>query len=81
VERGQAEFDFGRSSVDSSTYKFKAQWGAEPSGTAWQYYVRTGAPGEMRPDNPKYRLRIRAWQRLPLWVTRLIGPHIVRGIP
>jgi len=35
----------------------------------------------MRPDNPRYQRRIRIWQRLPLWLTRLIGPAIVRGIP
>ena len=27
------------------------------------------------------RRRIAAWQKLPVWVTRIIGPPIVRGIP
>jgi len=81
VERGQAMFDFGRSSRDSNTYRFKKQWGAEPHPAVWQYHVRRGSVGEMRPDNPRYRRMIRVWQRLPVWFTRLLGPIVVRGIP
>jgi serine/alanine adding enzyme len=81
VQRGQAVFDFGRSTVDAGTYKFKKQWGAEPEPATWQYYLRTGSSTEMRPDNPRYQRFIRIWQRLPVGLTRLIGPPIVRGIP
>ncbi len=81
VERGQAVFDFGRSSVDSGTYRFKKQWGAQPHAAVWQYHVRRGDVGELRPDNAKYRMMIRAWQKLPVWTSKLIGPPIVRGIP
>ena len=35
----------------------------------------------MRPSNGKFQKLIQIWQRLPVWVTRLIGPRIVRGIP
>ncbi len=81
IERGQQVFDFGRSSADSNTYRFKSQWGAQPHPAVWQYYVRQGSAGDMRPDNPKLQRRIRIWQRLPVWVTRLAGPPIIRGIP
>ena len=81
VERGSTTFDFGRSSPDSGTYRFKKQWGAGPEPTTWQYYVRYGDVGAVRPDNPKYQRRIAAWRKLPVWVTRLVGPTIVRGIP
>lgn len=81
VERGQKLFDFGRSSQDSSSHHFKTQWGAEPSPANWQYHVRAGEVDAMRPHNPRYRLLIRTWQRLPVWVTRLLGPRVVRGIP
>ncbi len=81
VERGQSVFDFGRSTEGSPTHKFKKQWGAAPSPATWQYYVREGKAGEMRPDNPRYQRMIRVWQRLPLRVTQLLGPQIVRGIP
>ena len=81
TQRGQSAFDFGRSSRDSGTYRFKAQWGAEPRPSAWQYRLRRGGLKDARPDNPRYRRMIRLWQRLPLSLTRLIGPLIVRGIP
>lgn len=81
IERGQAVFDFGRSSHESGTYRFKQQWGAQEHPAAWQYYVRRGGAKDMRPDSGKYDRVIAAWQRLPVWVTQLIGPAIVRGIP
>jgi FemAB-related protein (PEP-CTERM system-associated) len=81
VGRGQRVFDFGRSTVDGPTYKFKKQWGAEPHPATWQFAVRKGTLGDMRPDNPKYRRFIRLWQKLPVRLTQWIGPHIVRGIP
>jgi FemAB-related protein (PEP-CTERM system-associated) len=79
--RGQGAFDFGRSTRDSTTFRFKKQWGAEPLACDWQYYQREGDVSEMRQDNPRYEHFIRLWQRLPLGVTRLLGPRIVRGIP
>lgn len=81
VGRGQAVFDFGRSTTDGSTFKFKKQWGAAAAPAVWQYSTRGGPVGEMRPDNPKYQRLIRAWQKLPVRLTQLIGPAIVRGIP
>lgn len=81
IERGQQVFDFGRSSEDSGTFKFKRQWGAKPTPSHWQYHLRRGEIGEVRPDHPKYQRKIETWKKLPLWVTRLLGPSIVRGIP
>jgi FemAB-related protein (PEP-CTERM system-associated) len=81
VLRGQREFDFGRSSPGSRTFDFKRQWGAHPEPSEWQYRVRSGEVGDLRPDNPRYGRMISMWRCLPVWVTRLIGPQIVRGIP
>jgi FemAB-related protein (PEP-CTERM system-associated) len=81
VVRGSTRFDFGRSTKDSNTYRFKAQWGAIATGAVWQYYVRRGTMSDMRPESGRYRLATRVWQRLPLIVSRALGPYIVRGIP
>lgn len=81
IERGQGVFDFGRSSRDSNTYRFKEQWGAKEHASEWQYYLREGSISQMRPDNPRYQRLIRIWQHLPVTLTRWIGPAIVRGIP
>jgi serine/alanine adding enzyme len=81
IERGQNVFDFGRSTAGSNTYRFKAQWGATPHPAVWQYYVRKGSVADMRPNNPKNQRRVAVWKRLPVWLTRILGPAIVRGIP
>ena len=81
VERGNRTFDFGRSTPGSGTYRFKEQWGAKPEPSVWQYHVRRGVAHQMRPDNARFGRLIRIWRRLPVPLTRLIGPTIVRGIP
>jgi FemAB-related protein (PEP-CTERM system-associated) len=81
VDRGQAVFDFGRSTLDGNTFKFKKQWGAEPHPAAWQYHIREGTVTDMRPDNPRYQRMIRLWQKLPVRLTQYLGPIIVRGLP
>jgi hypothetical protein len=35
----------------------------------------------MRTSNPRYQRMIAWWKRLPVGITRLLGPLIVRGIP
>ncbi len=81
VERGQYLFDFGRSTLDSSTYRFKKQWGAKAEPAVWQYARLSGEIDAMRPDNPRYERVIRLWQKLPVRLTQYLGPSIVRGIP
>ncbi len=81
IERGSRTFDFGRSSEGSGTYRFKAQWGAQPHAATWQYYVRKGSADDMRPDAGNKQALVQIWKKLPVSLTRIIGPSIVRGIP
>jgi FemAB-related protein (PEP-CTERM system-associated) len=81
IERGQTQFDFGRSTTEGATYKFKKQWGAKPHPAVWQYASKDGEQPGLRPDNPRFERAIRLWQKLPVALTRLVGPAIVRGIP
>ncbi|MCA9065079.1 MAG: hypothetical protein KDA96_18550, partial [Planctomycetaceae bacterium] len=81
IELGQKAFDFGRSTPGCGTHRFKQQWGAEEFPAVWQYYSRQGKITDARPSGGKYDQMIRLWKKLPVWVTRLIGPTIVRGIP
>lgn len=75
-------FDFGRSTPGEGTYKFKEQWGAKPLKLNWQYLLPEGASvPELNTKNPKYEMAIKVWQKLPLPVTRLFGPYLVRNIP
>lgn len=82
IERGFRKFDFGRSTPHEGTYNFKKQWGALPVQLHWQYLLdkRSKMP-ELNPSNPKYQTAIRIWQNLPVPVTKVLGPMIVRNIP
>ena len=81
-EKGFRTFDFGRSTPGSGPYDFKRQWGATPVPLHWQYWLSAGnALPQLNPDNPRYQLAVRMWQHLPVPLTRLIGPSIVKNIP
>jgi len=81
-QQGFQVFDFGRSTPDSGTYRFKAQWGAQPKQLHWYYWVKDGHRlPQLNPQNPKYALAIRLWQKLPLMIANLLGPHIVKHLP
>jgi len=75
-------FDYGRSQVGSGAYRFKKHWGFEPEPLAYQRcLVRAGEVPNLSPSNPKFRLAIATWQRLPLPVAGLIGPFLARRLP
>jgi serine/alanine adding enzyme len=81
-ERGYSIFDFGRSTLGESTYRFKEQWGAKPVQLHWHYWLRReGEMPEITPQNPKYKLAVQLWKKLPVMVTRVLGPHIIKNIP
>ena len=81
VERGYRLFDFGRSKIGTGAYDFKHNWGFEPQALHYGYHlVRAGAVPENNPNNPKYRLFIKAWQHLPLALVNIIGPQIIRQL-
>lgn len=79
--RGLKVFDYGRSKVGAGSYAFKKNWGFEPTPLNYEYrlYKREGIP-QNNPNNPKYRLMIATWRRLPLWLTNRLGPLIVRNL-
>ncbi|WBO24120.1 FemAB family XrtA/PEP-CTERM system-associated protein [Sphingomonas abietis] len=79
--RGCRAFDFGRSKPGTGAFAYKKNWGFEPQPLA--YAIRTAdgqAPREVNPLNPKYQAKIRAWQKLPLWLANILGPPIARGL-
>ncbi len=80
-KRGCSAFDFGRSKFGTGAFGFKKNWGFTPEPLA--YAVRTAdgaAPRAINPLNPKYRLQIAMWQRLPLMIANIAGPVIARGL-
>ena len=79
--RGLRVFDYGRSKQGTGSYSFKKNWGFEPSPLFYEYYlVKAKQMPDISPMNPKYRIFINAWKRLPLPVTQVIGPLIARNL-
>src|SRR5262249_33903576 len=78
VERGQSVSASGRWTPECGPFHFKQQGGARPEPAEWQYYRRRGQVSDARPDNPCFKRLIRVWQKLPISLTRLLGPAIVR---
>jgi FemAB-related protein (PEP-CTERM system-associated) len=81
ADRGCTLFDFGRSKIGTGSYSFKHNWGFEPAKLHYRFRLKPGESiPEHNPLNPKYRMFIAAWKRLPLPVANAVGPFIVRGL-
>jgi FemAB-related protein (PEP-CTERM system-associated) len=80
-ERGIRVFDYGRSKRGTGSFDFKKNWGFEPQPLHYEYLLIKGKRvPDHNPLNPKYSLFIKLWQRLPLPLANLIGPHIVKSL-
>lgn len=80
--RGFTRFDFGRSKTGTGAYEFKRGWGMQMNALPYQFYlVRAKEMPNLNPTNPKFELMINMWKRLPLGVTKVLGPMIVKYLP
>ncbi len=80
--KGYRNFDFGRSSPEEGTHKFKEQWNPKAMPLYWYYWTANeGEKPELNPDNRKFKTLIKIWQNLPLTLANLIGPKIIKYLP
>ena len=80
-ERGLHVFDYGRSKRGTGSFDFKKNWGFEPVPLSYEFrLLKRAAVPENNPLNPKFRMLIAIWRRLPLPVANALGPHIVRNL-
>jgi FemAB-related protein (PEP-CTERM system-associated) len=79
--RGCRWFDFGRSKLGTGAYDFKKNWGftAQPLHYRYQLFGSDALP-DVNPLNPKYRLFIALWRRLPLPLANRLGPYLVKQL-
>ncbi len=79
---GLQKIDFGRSTEGSSSQSFKKYWGVETEQLYWQYHLLAGdrMPG-LNTGNPKFEMAIRIWRRLPVWLSKIVGPLLARLLP
>jgi FemAB-related protein (PEP-CTERM system-associated) len=80
-ERGYRVFDYGRSKKGTGQYDFKKNWGFEPTPLHYEYFlVKANSVPENNPLNPKYRLFIQMWRKLPIFIANTLGPYIVKDL-
>jgi FemAB-related protein (PEP-CTERM system-associated) len=83
ADAGFTTFDFGRSSEGEGTYRFKQQWGAEPTPLSWHTTVPPKMPS-LQNDLPRGMLNrdnlAKLWNKLPLVLANSLGPHFRKYI-
>lgn len=80
--RGGTRFDFGRSKRGTGAYAFKHGWGMQAEALPYRIHlVKAPQLPNLNPTNPKFKLLIETWKKLPLGLTKLLGPPIVKYLP
>ncbi len=82
-EKGLEQVDFGRSTRDEGTYKFKKQWLAEEKPLFWYPF---DAKGQLQQavahvSSSKWDLATKIWSKLPLSLANRLGAQIRPYIP
>ncbi len=81
-QNGYAQFDFGRSKVGSGPFEFKKHWGAIMRPLPYEVMlVKRRELPNFSQTNPKFDVAVRLWQKMPLPLTRLVGPRLVALFP
>ncbi len=82
MQNGLRNFDFGRSKLGTGAYAFKTQWNMQQHPLPYQYYlVRRKDMPNFSPANPRFQMAINVWKHIPLSVTKVLGPSLVRLFP
>ena len=81
-EEGYRIFDFGRSKKGTGSFQFKSAWSMEVTELPYRYYlVRAKEVPHMSPVDRRFQLPVRLWKRMPLGLTKILGPPLIRRIP
>ena len=82
--RGYTLFHLGRSTHESGATFYKSKWNAQTHQLYWEYLLnerrRSDLP-ELNVDNPKYKLAINMWRKMPVRITNWIGPFLSKSLP
>jgi len=80
-DTGFSLFDFGRSTPGEGTYRFKKQWGAKEHPLYWRVFSNQHEATDSSPtDKSKFDLAMCVWKKLPVSVSKVIGPFIRKNI-
>lgn len=82
ADNGKKIFDFGRSTENEGTFRFKKQWGAKPVPLPWYSYPpKTSQPSEENETKPSRRDQVaEIWKKMPVPIANFIGPQLRKYI-
>ncbi len=76
-DKGMTKFDFGRSKIDSGSYNYKKHWGMDEDNLHYRIaLINSKELPNLSPNNPKYKMFIEIWKKMPLTLSRHIGPQL-----
>lgn len=80
---GYRWFSFGRSTRDSGPHRYKKQWRPDEFPLHWCFIGANDgvAASAAVPPQEKFGLASRVWSRLPVWLSRHLGPRIMARVP
>ncbi len=80
-EKRYATLDMGRSLMGSGNESFKLKWKPQKKLLAYWYVLRPGATmPDLNQKNPKFKIAIWLWKRLPDFIIRPLGPYLIKGL-
>ena len=75
---GMEWLDLGRSPLDSGTYRFKKQWGANPVSLHYLFYF--GKHNAVIPSKESMSVFIKIWRYLPLGLVNFLGARLIKNV-
>lgn len=77
IEHNYKYFDFGRVREESGQFEYKQKWGPELLDLPSYFLLwKSKEIPFVDPQSEKYKLATRVWKRLPLILTKKIGPRL-----
>lgn len=81
-DNGYDFFDFGRSSINEGTFKFKKQWGAKPIPLIWYDSLKKGEDQKLKKKKSFVNREnvTDFWKKIPFPIANMIGPYVRKYI-
>jgi serine/alanine adding enzyme len=79
INNGYKYFDFGRVREESGQFEYKRKWGCELMELPSYFNLWRGKEIPIV-DPGKHGLAVKVWSKMPMWLTKLVGMKIRRGL-
>lgn len=81
-EKGYKYFDFGRCLINSGVFQYKEGWSNDKKQLYYQTYLNnTRKAPDISQTNPSRQRFAKVWAKLPIPVTKIIGPMLRKNFP